>query len=42
MKHVSQDIRDLVHFVAFLPHSTNDDTLTTMISYEKLKREYFG
>lgn len=42
MKHVSQDIRDLVHFVAFLPHSTTHDTLTTMISYEKLKREYFG
>ena len=39
IKLLAPEIRDLIHFVAFLPQCTQSDDLTTMISYTKLKED---
>tara|TARA_R100000951_G_scaffold116749_1_gene130396 strand:- start:3418 stop:4611 length:1194 start_codon:yes stop_codon:yes gene_type:complete len=44
MKHVSKEVRDLIHLVGFVPHLRGSDTEdnTTLISYKKLKAQFFG
>lgn len=42
MKHVSQEVRDLVHFVGFVPQVRNTEDLTTLISYKQLKEQLGG
>ena len=42
MKHVSQEVRDLVHFVGFVPQVRNTEDLTTLISYKQLKEQLSG
>ena len=44
MKFVSQEVKDMVHFVAFVPHlrDSSKEDLGSMISYKKLKEQFFG
>ena len=44
MKFVSQEVKDMVHFVALVPHlrDSSKEDLGSMISYKKLKEQFFG